>query len=163
MVSPNEIKQAEDLITRGFFEEGRQFFSRMLSEVTDPVMERIAENRLHLIDERMKTAAQCCQFDIESESGQDGFILCNLKFIYKQPHLGKLLEDLFSNSHKKNYNATSSITFVQAASRQIAVEVSGYGTDQRCDWCILFRKNFLHYIGKNNIIRHGHCPLGFDG
>ena len=162
MVSPADIKNAKSLINRGFFAQAKSFFSDLLTNTTDPVMERIAENNLNDISKRMKIAMRCCQFDIESESEQNGFVLCLLRIVYKEVHVKKLLEDLFANSHKKIYKPTSSISFFHSASQQTTIELYGMGYDPRCEVCTLFRKSFIHYMGKGNIVRNGHCPLGHD-
>ncbi len=162
MVSPADIQNAKSLIKRGFFDEAKHFFSDLLINTTDPVMERIAQNNLNDISKRMKTATRCCQFDIESESEQNGFVLCLLRIVYKEVHVKRLLEDLFANSHKKIYESTSSVSFFHSSAQQVTVELYGMGSDPRCEVCTLFRKSFIHYMGKGNIARKGHCPLGHD-
>ncbi len=160
MVSPDDIKNADKDIEYGFIEDAKSFFSQLLMNTTDPVLERIAENRLELISKRLKEAKDCCQICIEHIKADDNFLVCTLLIVYKLQHLQAVINDIFSASHKRNYSSDSSITIHKPASQKIIVELSGYGPDERCDWCRLFRKNLIYYVGKYNMLRSGHCPLG---
>lgn len=162
MVSPDDIKKADQALENGFLEEAKSFFSHLLMDSNDPVLVRIAENRLEAISKRMKEAKDCCQLLIDWDEGDNSYLVCNLIVIYKLAHLQTVINDIFSASHKRNYPEDSSITIHKPASQKICVELTGYGKDSRCDWCHLFRKNLIYYIGKYNMLRLGHCPLSIE-
>ncbi|MDX9703039.1 MAG: hypothetical protein RBU23_08360 [Candidatus Auribacterota bacterium] len=159
MVSPNDIKNADKALENGFLEEAKSFFSHLLMDTDDPVLERIAQNRLDTIAKRMKEANDCCQLHIDHTGETDDFFICTLTVIYKLHHLQAVISDIFSASHKRDYPEGSSITIYKPAAQKICVELSGYKEDERCDWCRLFRKNLVYYIGKYNMLRVGHCPF----
>jgi len=162
MFSHQQIKAAEIAIQNGYLDEAKDFFTKLLVESSDPVHERIAQNRLEEINKKLIMVKEFFQFDIEYIKEENNFILCIIKCIFKEPHLKKLIEDLFANSHKKNYPSSSNIEIKQSAAQQITVELSGIGFDSRCECCKLFRKNIIYYAGSKNIYRHGYCPLGFN-
>jgi uncharacterized protein YfcZ (UPF0381/DUF406 family) len=162
MITPDDIRKADEALKKGYLEEAKQFFSRLLTESADPVQDRIAENRLETIQKKLSNALQCMCLDIESVIEEDDFILCLIKVLFKQAHIPGLLEDLYTNSHRKNYPSSSSIKFTRTGSQQFTIELSGYGADTRCEWCSLYRKNIVYYVGIDNMARTGHCPLGFD-
>ena len=160
MVSQNEIKQADRLLELGFLYEAKDFFSNLLMDTSDQVIERICENRLNSIRKKMASAKECCLLNIESIEENNDFIICCLKINSKLHHVTSLVSDIFTNSHKKNYPDTSKIFIFQPAAQTTCIELSGYGSDERCQWCLLFRKNLIYYLGKKKILRIGHCPLG---
>jgi len=160
MVSPNDIKKADKLLELGFLYEAKDFFSNLLMDTTDQVVERICENRLIFIRKKIGPAKECCMFNIESINEDNGFIICDLKISSKLHHVTPLINDIFKNSHKKNYPDTSKILISQPATQTTCIEISGYGADERCQWCLVFRKNLIYYLGKKRILRAGHCPLG---
>ena len=160
MVSPNDIKNADKLLELGFLYEAKDFFADLLMDTSDQVIERICENRLDSIRKKMGPAKECCLFNIESVNEDDGFIICQLKINSKLHHVKSLISDIFTNSHKKNYPDTSKIGISQPATQTTCIELSGYGCDERCEWCLLFRKNLVYYLGKKKILRVGHCPQG---
>ncbi len=162
MVSRSDIKRADKKIEDGYLSEARDFYLDLLSQTDDIVFERIAENRLSQIDKKKRNAKDCCRLNIDSESEDNGYMICFLNIIYDQAHLKGLISDLFTKSHKKNYPFTSSVSIDHCGAQQFTIELSGYGTDQRCDWCKVFRESIVHQIGKDNIMRQGHCPHGIE-
>ena len=162
MVSRSDIKRADKNIENGYLSEAKDFYLELLTDTDDPVFERIAENRLSEIEKKKLNAKNCCQLNLDSESEENGYVVCFMGVIYDQAHLKGLVADLFTKSHKKNYPFTSSISIEHSAAQQFTIEMSGYGIDQRCDWCKLFRENLVYYIGKQNIMRCGHCPNGIE-
>lgn len=162
MISARDIRHADSLIKRGFLHEARAFFANLLFATNDPVQERIAENRLDELDKKIRAAQQYMSMEIESITEQDDFLICCVKIMFRQEHFEQLCIDLYRNSHKKDYPDTSNISFTRTASQQYQMELSGYGSDSRCNWCALFRKNIMYYVGTGNMIRSGHCPYGFE-
>ncbi|MCD6459317.1 hypothetical protein J7L67_01455 [bacterium] len=160
MVFQNDIKKFDRLIELGFLYEAKKFFSNLLMDTTDPIIERICENRLNSIRKKMNSVKNCCLLNIDSINEDSGFIVCSMKISYNLPYIKDIIHDIFSNSHKKNYPDTSKISIFQPATQTTYIELSGCAVDNRCDWCFLFRKNLLYYIGKKKILRIGHCPIG---
>lgn len=159
MAIPDDIKRAEQAAASGYLYDAREFFSGLLSATDDPVYERIAENRLAAIDRRIRDARQTAYFEMSAEEDKDVFLCC-LRIVYQSSDIAGVVNDIFYNSHKKNYSSSSSIQVYQKGAQHIEVELTGCGKDERCEWCRLFRKNVIYYMGKNNVLRKGRCPLG---
>jgi len=162
MTFSERIKEADLAIQKGYLDDAKVFFSKLLFESNDPVYERIAKNRLGEISKKLVKVKDFFQFDIEYIKEKDDFLFCSLRCIFKEPHLKNLIADIFANSRKKNYPRTSSIEIKYPAVQQIIIELSGFNCDSRCEWCKTFRTNILYYAGSKNIYRHGHCPIGIE-
>ena len=159
MATRDDIKNAERALAEGYLFDAREFFSHLLSTTTDPTLERIAENRILQIDKQIRMARKTASFDIETDKEEE-FLICNLRIRYRTEDIKGVIGDIYHNSHRENYPSTSSVEVYQRGAQQVEVELSGYGKDERCEWCKLFRKNVVYYIGKKNLVRHGYCPLG---